>query len=221
MDDVTNTIISYENAEKSYPKASKNALASIRRREIPKSEINLSFLLDHTQNTRNETYEPMSPMLDSKASSPEKRINQQSFSNDRHRSQSSVINAKRPTSSYINANSNNVISNQSMNSVNWIQTRNTKVRLHSASTLGNTLIPIFPEKKYLKTENLMSNIIPAPRTIETRIDFDEHNQSFGQRIRKGRPISPNPAEVWARRHNVDFKQMTGRSPVKTMPSIEI
>jgi CRP-like cAMP-binding protein len=71
------------------------------------------------------------------------------------------------------------------------------IKLYSASTLGHSMVPVIAKpstKKRLSAYSRMINSIPPPEDLRPK--------SYAERVRKGRPPSPNPAETWAKQHNL-------------------
>ena len=187
---------SYVDVEKNYPKASKLALVNIRKQEQEKND-----------------------QIDKQLISVEE-INVKQVKNLRiSRPQTgktrpiSAATYKKPHSALLaSASSKNFIFSQSMfhkstqnfNEVNSVN--DGKVQLYSAHTLGGTLVPTMrqrpqsgkPKVTFAPTVPvIIKHIAPAvvvPGTVET----------FAQVVRKGRPPSPNPAEVWAKKRGLDL-----------------
>ncbi|CAG9317014.1 unnamed protein product [Blepharisma stoltei] len=221
IDNFTETINAQEQIEKNYPTASKMALTSIQRREAAKSDGGLHPLLNSSYSNKVYARTP-SPEPEAKNLSPKRASFEKSYPNQgKARSQSSDLTTRRVSYQNIKPGAqSNVFSSQQLAVSNLGHIRKPKVRLHSAATLGRSLVPTFPEKKFNRIEKpqhvVSARVDPVISFVEVR---DEQNESFGKKIRKGRPLSPNPVEVWARKHNLDIKQLTGRSPVKPVPPI--
>jgi len=177
-------VCNYENTEKNYPTASKLALNSIRRREMIKSERESRKKLENNQE---------SPYGLVRASSrPNSKRPVSSYTKRPSSSYSTMVSPSKrtiPNNSFVPENSPN------------------KVKLYSAFTLGYSLVPVLPVKS--KMTSSATPLKASPRKVE-KVDFSyeiKGNQklTYAQMVRKGRPNSPNPAEVWARKHNVELE----------------
>ena len=107
---------------------------------------------------------------------------------------------KRPLSSFSSYNQSRFEGQSIANNVKNNKPNEKNVKLYSASTLGYSVIPVISVKLPKKPGS--SN--PSQKNIKGFISFrnDKETKSFAEKVRKGRPSSPNPAEVWARQHNV-------------------
>jgi CRP-like cAMP-binding protein len=194
--------ISYENAEKNYPKASKLALVKIHNQEYEKVEV------------------------------IEKNQNAQIFNNfsDENRPKSSVYKVSRPQTGKIRPVSSKTeilkkLGNNpsgSMKNLLYYQppfqstnpnlnvpdlSNQNKIQLHSAYTLGYTLVPIIFKRP--QTATYKPSAPPAVIKKPTAsISLPTTQETFAQKIRKGRPSSPNPAEVWARKQGISIERLS-------------
>lgn len=88
-----------------------------------------------------------------------------------------------------------------------------KTILHSAATLGSSLIPTIP---FVKAKVLYhpSSPMNVPRIVRAKDRFgytikpeDDTHQTYGQKVRKRRPESPNPVEQWARKYSINVSKL--------------
>ena len=194
--------VSYENAEKNYPKASKSALVKIRNQELEKSEIekNQSGLIQgnsyfNEENSLNiKNIKPSRPQTG--------KIRPTSAVTDHHKT---VYNS---TASVKNLMFSQPIYQNSTQNLNFVsQTGPEKVKLYSAYTLGYTLVPIIVKRP----QTVKSKLFNPPTIMKiqnTTVKSNTTNETFAQKVRKGRPDSPNPAEVWARKKGVSLQKIS-------------
>ena len=88
-----------------------------------------------------------------------------------------------------------------------------KTILHSAATLGCSLVPTIPLVKP-KISYIPASPINIPRVVRAKDRFgytvkqeDDSNQTYAQKVRKRRPESPNPVEQWARKYNINVSKL--------------
>ena len=85
-----------------------------------------------------------------------------------------------------------------------------KVKLHTACTIGYSLVPTIPKPKRMVSAD-MPPLYQVPRTDSLS---QRTPASFAEKVRQGRPTSPNPAEVWARKYNVELSRNQPLKAVK-------
>lgn len=88
-----------------------------------------------------------------------------------------------------------------------------KTILHSAATLGCSLVPTIPQVK-AKASYIPASPLNIPRIVRAKDRFgytvkqeDDSNQTYAQKVRKRRPESPNPVEQWARKYNINVSKL--------------
>lgn len=146
--------------------------------------------------------------------------------------------ANRPISAFtsignrpISAISNTGNLNQVMSLTNLFadnkKEQSAKTRLYSASTLGFTLVPTI--SRTVSTPTIILPIfqpqIPAKINSKDRFGYTKTeditpNETYAQRIRKGRPLSPNPTEVWAKKYQVNLSSSSSK-PILKQLSLDI
>lgn len=74
-----------------------------------------------------------------------------------------------------------------------------KVKLYSAGTIGYSLIPVVNSSKCVNLKKKFRKGANLTTSRQTKVFT-----CYGQQVRLGRPPSPNPADVWARSHNISL-----------------
>ena len=189
-------VASYIDAEKNYPKASKLALVNIKKQEQEKSDQMEKYLISVAE----INVKQVKSLRNSRPQTGKTRP-------------ISAVTYKKPQSALLaSASSKNFIFSQSLfnrstqnfhegNSLN-----DGKVQLYSAHTLGGTLVPTMnrrpqsgkPKVSFAPTAPVIVKHFTQPVMVYGTAE------TFAQIVRKGRPPSPNPAEVWAKKKGVDL-----------------
>lgn len=192
-------VLSYQDAEKNYPKASKLALVNIRNQEFEKSEqlekINIAISVSEEANfTKTPGNKPSRPQTSKPR--PISAITE-------HYSKS-IYNPS--------ASSKNFLFSQPVyqksSQVLPILDPNVpeKIQLYSASTLGYTLVPtMFRRPQTAKVKPIIASHPTVIKRNAQELVISSTYETFAEKVRRGRPASPNPAEVWAKKKGVSLE----------------
>ena len=178
--------IDIEKAERKYPVASKSTLKFIRKRQ--KAEADREVLLNSREKSSSNLRYSALPV----------RPQSNMASNNHSRSEVSpeIVN-------FLSVN-NSVY--QNMEFEHQTHRPSPSIKLYSASTLGYSMVPVLPMKTNIvkkKNSRIVENL-KKNRGVSGR--NDNLSRCYGERIRNGRPSSPNPAEIWAKQHNVKLSK---------------
>ena len=199
-------VASYKDAEKNYPKASKIALVNIRNQEFEKNELMEKASLANFSSANlgvDEGYATKAPTA--KPSRPQ---------TGKIRPTSAVTDHFARSAYGPSASSKNFLFSQPIYQKNSqvIQPLDRvgpeKVQLYSAGTLGYTLVPVLvrrPQTAKPKAATA-SNLKIIRQSIQVPTGLTNF-ETFAQKVRRGRPSSPNPAEVWAKKQGVALRNM--------------
>ena len=173
--------IAIEKAQRKYPVASKSTLKFIRKRQKVKAsrEVSLNTREKSSENLRYSAF-PVRP---------------QSTLTSYSRSHSEI---SPDTSNLLSVNSSIY---QNLQYEKPALTPSPTVKLYNASSLGYSMVPVIPmknnsgKKKVMQVENFRKS-----RGISG--GNDSLSRCYAEKLRRGRPSSPNPAEIWAKQHNV-------------------
>lgn len=201
-------VAAYEDAEKNYPKASKLALVNIRKQEIEKQD---AIEKSKTQNVGEYAGEEVANGLIRsymKVSRPQ---------TGKTRPRSAVSDKKNrslyiPSASTKNLMNSQVIFQKSTQNFGLSEgvTATGKVQLYSACTLGGTLVPTMMKRPQAAKVNIGTFAPVVIKNIRQALNpsFKPQitHETFAQQVRKGRPDSPNPAEVWAKKRGISLQK---------------
>ena len=196
-------VASYVDAEKNYPKASKLALVNIKKQEQEKAEFiekaNHQYL---SQEEGGYNFKAVQSLRNSRPQT------------GKTRPISAITHAKPHSAMHASASTKNFLFSQPLfqkSTQNFNQDGsliNDKVQLYSAHTLGGTLIPTL-NKRPQSGKPKVSFASAVPMVIKSYVPVTtvpSALQTFAQMVRKGRPSSPNPAEVWAKKKGLDLQK---------------
>lgn len=116
-------------------------------------------------------------------------------------------NLNQPQSSFSSVNTSRILSSpipsnakSNNNSISLYPTQrnSSNIKLYTASTLGYSMIPVMS----VKTEVKRKNDGGIRRNKDVWRGKANLPKCYAERVRNGRPCSPNPAEIWARKHNI-------------------
>jgi CRP-like cAMP-binding protein len=194
-------VASYIDAEKNYPKASKLALVNIKKQEqekIEKQEI-------AEKNAQILQYFQEDPgKVNSLKNSRPQTSKTRPISAVTYKKSQSVLNASASSKNFLFSQSLFQKSTQNFHDVNSL--KSDKVQLYSAHTLGGTLVPTMNKRPSTAKPKVSFNPV-APvivKHVAKAVVLPGTIETFAQMVRKGRPPSPNPAEVWAKRKGIDL-----------------
>ncbi|OMJ66121.1 hypothetical protein SteCoe_37144 [Stentor coeruleus] len=196
-------VASYEDAEKNYPKATKLALVNIRKQEIEKQDL---YEKSQTQNIGSLSNDFAPNLLHNQMRSRPQTGKTRPISALTEKKARSVYN--------VSASVKNLIYFQpfihkSMQFLNFADKSSNpeKVQLYTANTLGYSLIPTIPKRPTTAKIRETAVVPVVVKNFNTGIKSQSTYETFAQQVRKGRPDSPNPADVWAKKQGVSLKKI--------------
>ena len=207
LDDIDT--IDLEKSSKYYPIASKSTIKFIRQRE--QAKIDKAKSKENSLSKKKPTSNQNSFSKDRLVLNQNSANNEKSFSNLRYSSLT-----RRPQSELSNYNmsridvsqrkeytkSSNYSNQYKHNDVHpTVRSPIKTTRLYSASTLGYFMVPVVSTQRSDNKKISIKEI--SYRNKVNRSHREEVKpKCFAERVRNGRPSSPNPAEIWARQNNV-------------------
>lgn len=197
-------VASYIDAEKNYPKASKLALVNIKKQEQEKVEL--------IERINQQSLIQEESVMNIKVTQSLRNSRPQT---GKTRPISAVTHVKPRSALHGSNSSKNFLFSQPLfqkSTQNFNQEAglvgSDKVQLYSAHTIGGNLIPTM-NKRPQSGKPKINFVAAVPVVIKAyipEVSVPNTFQTFAQMVRRGRPPSPNPAEVWAKKKGLDLQR---------------